>query len=267
MAETDFPLTPTTGEASPLPFEDRGAIPGFWTRLGLTFRLAFTAPMEFFERLPRTASLGAPWRLLLLFSIPLYLFLLLYAAILGGVALIASLEANARQGWVPAVICACLALGLLALPLLQFLGMLVGGALNHLFLWLWGGTRQGVGLRQTIRTTGYVKAFMTLACLVPPVALFAFFGGWVLLALGLARVHRTDTWRAVAAMATHFLCWCLLLGGLVFACFLWALRQEQRERPAAIAPTVAEPLRPDVPQPPRQAPRPRWDRPAPHMEA
>ena len=89
---------------------------------------------------------------------------------------------------------------------------------------------------------------------------------WIL-GLGLARLHHTETWRGIAAMATHFLCWCLLLGSLVFAFFLWALRQEKGQHPAAIPPTVAEPLRPDVPQPPRQAPRPRWDQPAPLQNA
>lgn len=211
-SETPLPRCPEPPPEAPVPFEDRDAIPGFWMRLGATFRLAFQDPMAFYARIPRTDSLIAPWRLLLLFSLPLYFFLMIYAFFGSVMAVAAAFSPKTEDRLIGMAVGGCLVGLILLMPFLQLLGILVTGTVNHLFLWIWGGLRNSPhGLRQTLRATAYTQAFVGLLSLIPLLGIFAILGGWILLGIGLARMHRTETWRGVWAMLTPM----ILLGSML----------------------------------------------------
>jgi len=206
-------LEPTNVSSEPprplIPFEDP-AIPGFWARVGAMFQLLFAEPFALFERAPHGEGLGAPWRFLLLLSVPALLLAGLILAALGFVAVLGAV-ADRRAPWLallPVALAALLALG----PLFLFIGMVIGGALNHACLWLWGGTRRGPGLGQTIRAAAYAHAFIQLAGWIPYLGLLVQLAGMVWLGMGLARLHRTETWRGICAVFTPLLlgCACLL---------------------------------------------------------
>jgi hypothetical protein len=185
----------------PVPFEDREAFPGFWARVGAMFQLVFRNPMELFERVPVTEGLGAPWRFLLLFSVPGFL---LMALVFFGAGL--GLAAAALEGAESRVLATAMpfifGVILLLMPLFSFLGMVVGGALIHVFLWLWGGLRPGVPTAQSIRAYGYASAFVQLGGFIPILGLFVQLAGLVVIGMGMARMHRTATWRGVCAALT-----------------------------------------------------------------
>lgn len=205
-----------------LPWEDPETYPAFWDRVIQTFQLAFTDPLGFFERIPRREGLGRPWGFLLLCTLPNYLLLLFIFLLLGMFLALFGLAA-ARENllrehpaltWILPV-----ALGgfLLLLPLFQFLSMVLLGGLQHGFLWLFGGTKEGLGAEHTIRACTYAWAIIGLVTFFP--SLIPYVGvlivlplqlaGLVLTGMGLARLHRTDTWRGIAAVfAPIALCCC-----------------------------------------------------------
>ena len=221
------PLLAPPGAAAalprPVPFEDREAFPGFWARVGGMFQLVFRDPMELFERVPLTEGLGAPWRFLLLLSIPIFLLMALVFFAAGmGIAVAALEEAGRTENRVlaaamPFVFGAIL----LLMPVFSFLGMVVGGALNHFFLWLWGGLRPGVPTAQSIRAYGYASAFVQLGGFIPILGLFIQLAGMVVIGMGMARMHRTATWRGVCAALTPLIL--LLVGGFLLLLGIVAL--------------------------------------------
>ena len=194
----------------PVPFEDREAMPGFWERVGAMFRLVFSNPFELFDRVPVTDGFGAPWRFLLLLSVPIFLIMALMFSLLGMGASLAALEpANHVEGrTVAALMPVIFAVILLLMPLFSFLGMVVGGALNHVFLWMWGGLRPGVGAKQTIRAYGYASAFLQIGSLIPYLNILIQLAGIVVIGMGLARMHKTDTWRGICAALTPIILVC-----------------------------------------------------------
>ena len=200
----------------PIPFEDLEAIPGFWARVGAMFRLVFTNPLELFDRVPATTGVGAPWRFLLLMSIPIFLIMALLFFFLGmGIVLAALEEAGKPEGrTIAAVMPLIFGAILLLMPLFTFLGMVVGGSLSHVFLWMWGGLRPGVGMNQTIRAYGYASAFIQIGGLIPYIGILVQVAGMVVIGMGLARMHKTDTWRGVCAALTPLLllCCCAAIG-------------------------------------------------------
>ena len=237
--------------SSPLPFEDPEC-PGFWNRLGLTLRCVCTAPMAAYGALPRGRSLGAPWRLKLLLAAPCYLLLGLGLGLLQlTLVAIACCQPSPLPRvafWAfPALILALLIAG----PLLQLATMLVGGLLLHGLLWIFRGTRTGLGARQTIRATGYTQAVQGLLLLAPILGLFAYPCGKVALGLGLARLHRTEPWRGLAAALSQALLALVLAAALVLGLVLWAVRQEQRARQILMPTPELAPLeQPEQPQGP-----------------
>jgi hypothetical protein len=196
----------------PVPFEDREALPGFWSRVGAMFQLVFTHPFELFERVPATEGLGAPWGFLLLLSVPIFLVLALIFFFVGATAALTALDEHGTKGRaVAAFMPLILGAILLLLPLFSFLGMLIGGAVNHFFLWMWGGLRPGVGLSQTIRAYGYAAGFLQLfqlVGLIPYLGLLIQLAGMVVIGMGLARMHRTDSWRGICAALTPLVLVC-----------------------------------------------------------
>jgi Yip1 domain len=218
----DLPTPAST--LRPIPFEDLEALPGFWPRVGGMFRLVFSNPMELFDRVPVTEGLGAPWRFLLLLSIPIFLIMGLVFLFLGMGLMLAALDQVGKGGsraWVAAMPLIFAAV-LLLMPLFTFLGMVVGGALNHFFLWMWGGLRPGLGTGQSIRAYGYASAFIQIGGLVPYLGILVQLAGLVVIGMGLARMHGTDTWRGICAVLTpvFLICCCGLGAALSIPAFI-----------------------------------------------
>jgi hypothetical protein len=184
-------------------------MPGFWERVGAMFRLLFSNPFELFDRVPVTDGLGAPWRFLLLLSVPIFLIMVLVFSLMGvGASLAALQEARVEGHTVAALMPVILGVILLLMPLFSFLGMVIGGALNHVFLWMWGGLKPGVGVNQSIRAYGYASAFLQIGGLIPWLGVLIQLAGIVVIGMGLARMHKTDTWRGVCAALTPIILVC-----------------------------------------------------------
>ena len=115
---------------------------------------------------------------------------------------------------------------LLLMPLFTFLGMVIGGALNHFFLWMWGGLKPGVGLNQSIRAYGYASAFIQIGGLIPYLGILLQLAGLVVIGMGLARLHKTDPWRGVCAVLTpiFLLCCCGLVAAISIPALIAATR-------------------------------------------
>lgn len=224
---TQAPATDTPG-LRPIPFEDLEAESGFWPRVGGMFRMIFSNPMELFDRVPLTDGLGAPWRFLLLLSIPVFLIVAAVFFFLGMGMMLAALEQTGRGGGKTLAAVMPLIFGaiLLLLPLFSFLGMVIGGALNHFFLWMWGGLKPGLGVSQSIRAYAYASAFLQIAALIPYLGALLQIAGMVVIGIGLARMHKTDTWRGVCAVLTplFLLCCCGILAAIAIPLFIASMR-------------------------------------------
>ena len=198
----------------PVPFEDSEVFPDFWSRVGGMFRLVFSNPMELFDRVPVTEGLGAPWRFLLLLSIPVFLIMALVFFLVGMGIMLAALEQTGKGDGktIAAVMPLIFGVILLLMPLFTFLGMIIFGAFNHFFLWMWGGLKPGVGASQSIRAYGYASAFIQIGGLIPYLNILIQLAGLVVIGMGLARMHKTDTWRGVCAVLTplFLVCCCLV---------------------------------------------------------
>ena len=209
---------PFTPALRPVPFEDFEAFPTFWSRVGGMFRLVFSSPMELFDRVPVTEGLGAPWRFLLLLSIPVFLVMALVFFLVGMGIMLAALEQTGKGDGkaIAAIMPVLFGVILLLMPLFSFLGMVIGGAFNHFFLWLWGGLRPGVGTGQSIRAYGYASAFIQIGGLIPYIGILILLAGMIVIGMGMARMHKTDTWRGICAVLTplFLLCCCGLLAAL-----------------------------------------------------
>jgi hypothetical protein len=201
----------------PVPFEDPETFPDFWSRVGGMFRLVFSNPMELFDRVPVTEGFGAPWRFLLLLSIPVFLIMAAVFFLVGmGIMLAALEQAGKGDGKaVAAVMPLIFGVILLLMPLFAFLGMVIFGAFNHFFLWLWGGLKPGVGTHQSIRAYGYASAFIQIGGLIPYLGFLVQIAGMVVIGMGLARMHKTDTWRGVCAALTPLFLICCCLASLL----------------------------------------------------
>jgi hypothetical protein len=221
------PFPPEPG-LRPVPFEDLEAFSGFWSRVGGMFRMVFSNPLELFDRVPVTEGLGAPWRFLLLLSLPVFLIMTLVFFLVGMGIMLAALEQTGKGDGkaLAAVMPMIFGAILLLMPLFSFLGMVIGGAFNHFFLWMWGGLRPGVGTSQSIRAYGYASAFIQIGGLVPYLGILIQLAGLVVIGMGLARMHKTDTWRGICAVLTpiFLLCCCGLLAALSIPAIIAATR-------------------------------------------
>ena len=221
---TPPPVLASVPSLRPVPFEDLEAMPGFWERVGAMFRLVFTNPFELFDRVPVTEGMGAPWRFLLLLSVPIFLIMGAVFFFVGMGAAMATLEARASAEahsfatLVPVIFLVIL----LLMPLFSFLGMIIGGALNHVCLWMWGGLKPGVGVDQSIRAYGYASAFLQIGGLIPYLGILVQMAGIVVIGMGLARMHKTDTWRGVCAALTPIILVCCC-GGILVAMLVPAM--------------------------------------------
>jgi hypothetical protein len=200
----------------PIPFEDVDAVPGFWRRVGFMFKLLFTDPYAFYDRMGVTSGLGAPFRFLMIMLLPLIALLLILFGAMGVAAMFGTESRGAEPRWILPV-----AMGGAAIfyPVMIGVSTVLWGLLNHACLWLWRGTANSAGVGQSIRATVYTYAFILIASFIPLVGLFAIVGGAVLLGIGLARLHRTELWRGIVAVFTPLVLCC----GVYLAFILFAL--------------------------------------------
>ena len=204
----------------PIPWEDHEAYPGFWKRIGAMFSLLFSNPLELADRIPVTDDLAPAWRFNLLMAIPYFAFMGLMFAFMG--SMLAFLPSDPKM---PKSFMAGIFGGeLLFIVAIFCVGIFIYGAIMHAALWMWGGTREGAGLGQTIRTCGYIWGFVNVGMFVPCVNALVGIAGLVYLGMALARVHRTDTWRGICAVFTPVFICCLgyaalLLVGLSLGAF------------------------------------------------
>lgn len=183
-----------------VPWEDEATHPGILDRWWATIRLAFTDPMGLCDRIPTTSGMSPAWLFMLIAGIP--------ATILSQVMreatrqiLSSFLPMGARPN--PAFELGVALAGLL-------IGIFIGGAIVHLFFWMWGGAKEGLGLHQTIRFTGYAYGAYYLIGWVPLLNIPLGILFWVFYSMGLARTHRADTWRGFAATLTPVVALCCL---------------------------------------------------------
>jgi len=205
------------------PFEDREAYGGFFPALLQTWVGACFRPTEFFESVGNSQDLTpallfgvlvgwisvvieAAWSLV--FQAPLIPMMRqeeIAGALMGGVA---GLACVGLFGWLPVL-----------------LGILISGLIVHLFLMLFGGANQG--LTMTLRVISYAYAPQIFS--VVPLVGWCVAGVWtlVLVVIGIAAAHRTDTWRAaLAVLVPVILCVCVVgvLYAAVFAAMFSAMR-------------------------------------------
>jgi hypothetical protein len=204
---------PEPGELRPVPFEDLELEPRFWPRVWAMFPPLFKAPLELAERVPVTPGLGAPWRFQVVLTIPIFL-LILAIAVIFGVMMIAVSSASPASAFPTWALALLPLIYLVLLPPMQFINMLLIGALSHGCLWLWGGLKQGEGAVATIRLTGYFLGYFMLVGFIPIIGSLAALAGPAFLGMALARMHRTDTWRGICAAYTPLVIVCCAFIGL-----------------------------------------------------
>lgn len=219
------PAPPEHQAPALLPWEDREQFPAFWKRVGEMFSLAFNDPLGFFERVPRGSGFARPWQFQLLLLAPVFLILLALFSVLGAVGSLAALGAPAKDAPPAWIFPLMIPVFLVLIPAFLFLGMLLSGLFSHFFLWLWGGLKAGEPLNQTIRAQGYATAYISLGGMIPYLGILVQLAGFIWMGMGLARMHRTDTWRGICALLTPiFLCCCCAILAAVMIPALIAAR-------------------------------------------
>jgi hypothetical protein len=215
MSDPPAPPPPPAASAPPgLPWEDRALHGGAVAAFVETLRLLVLAPVEAFARARRRGELVSP---------------IAYAVLLGWIGVVAerlwslligtsllelfpgSVRESALFGM--AVSGVVLVVALVLMPIFLLVALFVWGGILHLFLVLYGGTRDSPsGFEGTIRALSW-SATAQLGQIVP------FAGGLVVLVwsivlqtLGLAALHRTTNGRALAAVLSPLLLCCVCLG-------------------------------------------------------
>jgi hypothetical protein len=209
----DAAEVPEPGELRPVPFEDTELEPRFWPRVWAMFQALFKDPLRLAEQVPVTSGLAAPWRFQMVLTIPLFLLLLLIAAVFG--TLMFTLSTGTKANGAPAWLFGLMPLlYLVILPPLQFVNMIVIGAMSHGCLWLWGGLKESQGSTATLRLTGYFLGFFMIVGFIPIIGSLAALAGPAFLGMAMARIHRTDTWRGICAAYTPLVVLCCGFIGL-----------------------------------------------------
>lgn len=196
---------PDLGDLRPVPWEDREAFPGFWKRVGGMFSLLFSRPLDLADRVPVTEGLLPAWTFHMFLLVPYLAFMVLMLVFMGTVSFLVPQDPSLPKGLLAGIFGA--EFGVIALFMAA--GMFIYGAIIHAMLWMWGATRRGRGLGQTIRFCGYAWGFVNLGMIIPCVNFLVALGGLVYLIAGLARLHRTDLWRVICAILTPLFLCCL----------------------------------------------------------
>lgn len=186
----------------PVPFEDEASEPSFGARLFATLKFGYTDVFGLADRIPVTAGLLPAWLFHLIVGLPFALI---------GFAVNSALQgALAQFSGAPPQNNTLMQVGSLVLSLT--VGIFVSGALFHALLWMFGGTRHKLGLGQTIRATGYGMALFAPVGWIPVLGGLCALVWLVFFGMGLARVHRTETWRGVCAALALLVVGCCIAG-------------------------------------------------------
>src|SRR5262245_64364515 len=198
--EASPPPPPPSGP-DPIPWEQRGL--GFFAAFYETLRLLATAPRRAYERVATTRAMGRPLGFALLVAWPGIL-----AATLWDIALQPYMDEwmpwmrNQNLDQSPLVEIAIALAAPVWFPVFLFLV----AALQHVFLWMVGGARNG--FVQTFRVLCYAQV-SALAGLVPLCgSVLAAIWHLVLQIIGLSAVHRIGVGRALLALLLPLLLCC-----------------------------------------------------------
>jgi hypothetical protein len=101
-------------------------------------------------------------------------------------------------------------------PLLVLVFVFAAAALSHLFLQMFGGARRG--FQATLTVVAFAHGIQLVAAVPQCGSFVAVVWELVVLIVGLAAIHRTDTWKAaLAVLLPAFLGCCCCSGGLAVA--------------------------------------------------
>ncbi len=225
MSEPALPPPPPPQDApGGLPWEERakhGALNAFVE----TVKSIVTAPIPAFARARRQGDLISPFAYAVLVGwLGVVVAQLWHLAM--GTSLLSLMSPEVRRG-VPFLVAATgfgLAFTLVLAPIFILLGLFIWGAIVHLFLMLFGGTKDSpTGFEGTLRVLAW-STTAQLAQVVPFAGgLIALVWGIALQTLGLASFHRTSHGRALAAVLAPILfccvCAALLIGFIAAGAF------------------------------------------------
>lgn len=232
QADLDAPQMPDPpeGEQLPIPYEDSLRHPDFWLRCKETVVQGIKENQAFLQRVPVGEGFVKPWQFLMISIIPMTAFALLILVPLIFLGVLSGPMGRKEQLLGSGVVIG-IAIGVVVLvPLFMFLGMLLMGAIDHFGLWIWGGTKAGIELNQTIRASAYAQGIFSLVMfplqvlgmipligiLFSMVSMAAWCVFYVYKGLALARMHQTDPWRGVCAVFTPLilLCCCGMIAAI-----------------------------------------------------
>lgn len=213
--EADVSGLPLADGPDRIPWEDPSRFPAFWSRVGQMFKLAFTDVFHLFDLIPTSEDLAKPMGFLLLFCLPAMALQVVFGLVM--TLLMPDMpQAHAGPGPLPFspryMLGATMGFQVLLLPLFTLASAFLVGLLMHVTLWAFGGLKEGLSLTQTLRANLYAYAFSTLFNVVPLLNLLVLLAVLVFTGIGLARIHRTDTWRGVmAGLSPIALCCCCIV--------------------------------------------------------
>jgi len=233
------PAPPTPGIAvGPVPFEAREKHGGFFPALWETWKEACFSPNAFFEKVGRSEDTTAP---------------LLFAVICGSVGIVVQQALNlalqsVMMGLLPSQqrggamfgmgFNIAISVGMMILaPLWVLLGLVIGTAIAHVGLMIFGGAKKGFNM--TLRVVAYAMAAQAFS--VIPLCGGYIGGIWALVLeiIGLAKAHETDTWRAVLAVFLPLIVCCglgLALWGTIAVALFSAAGGAGGARPGGAGP-------------------------------
>lgn len=206
----------------PSPFADRGAS-GFFAAFFRTWKLVAMEPLRFFGHV-RIQPLG-----------PAVLFGLIGGTVGGAVAALFGLltrvstlaalrqamdqmpeaEAELFERFLPFLGGGAAALQLILVPVGIVVSMFVGAGILHLLLLMLGGARRGFAATLTVVAYSYgLRLIDAVPMCGSPIA---FVWQVVVVIIGLAAVHRTDTWRSAVAVILPVVVLCCCAVGLGIA--------------------------------------------------
>lgn len=207
-----YPPPPTPPGGGALPWEQPGA--PFLGALVDTTKLLLLQPAQAFERMSLTIS---PWRPLayaLIVGCVGFLFTCIYNVVFSGaMRQMMSHFGNTAQGEQLASAAFIWAYALLS-PLWVSLGILIGAAILHLFLMIFGAAGRGFGA--TFRVMCYTGAPNVLMVLPFCGAIAAGIWSLVLLIIGIAIAQRTTRTRAAMAILLPGIACCVCGASLGF---------------------------------------------------
>ena len=172
--------------------------------------MLFSAPRRAFESMPLTSAFGRP---------------LVFGIIVGWIGVLASTFWNLLlRGWVQSLLpfpterwaeasATFRIIGAMSAPIYIPLGLLIGSAVQHLFLFLVGGAKRG--FVATFRVQCYASAPLVLGIVPGCGSVVAVLWGLVLAIIGLSAAHGIGTGKAASAVLLPLLLCC----GCASICF------------------------------------------------